>query len=102
MYCQVTMRVKNREKEREIWFVLDTPHETLGKLYYGLEQRSSLYGHRLETEAIEDGDGSRKIVDRYETIIMRESIVAISELQFDLYDSNGKAVWTLERGEAVA
>lgn len=99
MFCQVTMKVTSHGKPKEIWFVLESTHGSLAALYRDLADKGMLYGSRLETQP--DGSGRRKVVDEYDTIVMRDSIVAISDMQNELVDTDGSVLWTFDRGEAA-
>ena len=55
-----------------------------------LVKNGVLYGVRIETKP--SGEG-RRVVDEYETILHRDAIASISELQFDLVDRNGDALY---------
>ena len=90
MYFQATVRIQNRGESREVWFVIETEQETLRAVYEELVKNSAIYGVRVETKP--SGEG-RRVVDEYETILHRDSIASISELQFDLYDRDGDALF---------
>ena len=97
MYCQVTLRVTVRGEPKEVWFVLEIEHASLDGVYRQLKDDGALSGTRIETRP--SGEGQRRVVDAYDTIIMRDSILAISELQFDLVDEDGRALFLIERGD---
>lgn len=97
MYCQVTIRVTVRGESREVWFVLEVGHDSLEGVFEQLKADGALHGTRIETRP--SGEGERRVVDAYETILMRDSIVAISELQFDLVDEHGRALFLLDPGD---
>lgn len=99
MYSQVTIKVKNRGEETEVWFVLETNHSHLGALYYSLQENGLIYGVRLTTKAF--GTNSKKVVDQYETIIHRDSIVSISEMQADLIGTDGAILYRVEDGSTA-
>ena len=97
MHCQVTIRVTLRGDSHEVWFVLEVEHESLKMLFNRLKADGALYGTRFETQP--SGKGERRVVDAYETILMRDSIVAISEMQCDLVDEHGRALFLLDPGD---
>lgn len=99
MYCQVTVKGFSKQGERHFWFVLKTDHESLASLHQAMTDQGSLYGERLETFAT--GNGARQVRERYETIVSRETIVSICEMQSDLFDEDGAALWTFEQGEVA-
>lgn len=99
MYCQVTVKGFSKQGERHFWFVLKSEHASLGDLNRTLAQTGTLYGERIET-VHEDG-GVRRVRDRYETIVTRENIVSICEMQSDLLDEDGAPLWTFDRGEVA-
>ena len=100
MYCQVTIRVTVRGESREVWFVLEVGHDSLEGVFEQLKADGALHGTRIETRP--SGEGERRVVDAYETILMRDRIVAISELQFDLVDEDGRALFLLDPGDDAA
>ncbi|XAI96297.1 hypothetical protein [Microcystis phage Mae-JY30] len=100
MYCQVTIRVTKFSKTKDVWFVLRSNHRNIGSIYRSLQENGSFYGHRLETEPMEGKEpGARRVVDEYETIIGREALISIADMQGDLYGEDGKPLWTLAAGE---
>lgn len=99
MYSQVTMKVDHRGEQREVWFVLETSHPNLGALFDLMNEQGFIYGIRMATKPF--GENCRKVVDQYETIINRASIVSISELQTDLMDMDGVKLFSVEEGSTA-
>lgn len=87
MLCQVTVKVFNRGEPREVWFVLETEHETLADVFAQLREAGAIYGNRLETRPI--GGGRREVIDRAEAIVGAQSIVQISEVQTEIVNRSG-------------
>jgi hypothetical protein len=90
MLCQVTVRVFKRGESHEVWFVLRTDQTSLKGIRDEIARTGVIYGQRIETRPF--GEGRRQIVGECETIVGRDALVQISELQFDLLDQNGLIV----------
>lgn len=100
MFCRVNMKIQNSGQTREVWFVFETAHQRMSELHEELTRAGSLCGTRYETAR--SGDHRRVVRDAFECIIMRENIVSIMDMQDDLYDDDGTALWTIEGGDMTA
>lgn len=89
----------NSGQTREVWFILETEHQTMRELHADLVRDGSLCGTRYETRA--DGDRRRVVKDAFDAIIMGDTITSVMEMADDLYDQDGEALWLLESGEAA-
>lgn len=90
MLCQVTVRVFKRGESHEVWFVLKTEQTSLKGIRDEIARTGVIYGQRIETRPC--GDGRREILSECETIVGRDALVQVSELQFELIDQTGAIV----------
>lgn len=88
MLSQVTMKVTFGKEAREVWFFLETDHESLFDLNEDLVEDGTVFGERIDSERMPDG--SRRETSRYEFILHRDSVVTISEPLATLHPPAGK------------
>ncbi len=99
MFVRINARIINSGQTREVWFILETDHQTMKELHGSLVRDGSLCGTRYETRA--DGDRRRIVKDAFEAIVMADTITSVMELADDLYDEDGSALWLLDAGAAA-
>jgi hypothetical protein len=99
MFVRINARVMNGGQAREVWFTFETDHTSMEELHAALVRDRSIVGTRYETE--KGGPGRRVVRDAFSAIITMEGLVSVMEMQDDLYEEDGTAIWTLAHGEAA-
>jgi len=89
LLSQVTIKVEVNGQPRHVWFTFESDHADLFELNEDLVTDGTVFGQRIETERV--GQGVRREVHRYDTILSKDVIVSIAPLQFRL-DPPGAAI----------
>lgn len=101
MFVRINQRVLNGGQQREVFFIFETDHENMAAIHAAMVKDGCLNGIRFETRNA--GHQKRVVVDEFETIVFREGLVSIMEMQDDLFDDDGTPLWTFEAdGQAKA
>lgn len=91
MFCQVSIRVNNGGAPRDVWFAAWTENPTLSDLLREIREEGDCHLIRYDTRPLQGG--LREVTGTSETIQSRESIVSVSEMQFDLVDRAGTVLF---------
>ncbi len=79
---QVTIKVQNGDRQRQVWFFFESDHEDLADLNDALVEEGTVFGHRLESEPAPGG--SRRITSRYDFIVSSDAVVTICPPQYEI------------------
>ena len=90
-YSQVTITVTNKGEKKDVWFVFETPHETLQQQIQQLVDDGYLSGTRYETRPA-GHNGDRQVVNSYAAYIDRQIVISVTDLQSKLFDQHGRAL----------
>ena len=103
MFFRVNARVLNRGELKEVFYLAESDHETLGDLHDDMLEHGSVLITRFDTRGptLQEqqelrGRRARYVVSDCDVILGKEGFTTISEMTEDLIDHDGEVLFSVE------
>lgn len=109
MIVRVNTRVLNKGEWKEVFFLAETPHETMGQLCDDFVRDGMVHITRMDTRGPNEQEvrliGGRRVrfvTDVYEAILAKDGFTLITEPMEDVIGEDGLPVFLLDGDEGNA